>query len=110
MSLLKKVKTLSTLSKELQQTSNLYEKLNNLIYDDSMTDLPQNASQLKAKKFYSQKIHDELNQVSNRMFFLEKEASDIRLSAGKTKTKVNKALEKSTAYNQLHQIELENKS
>ena len=110
MTLLKKIKTLSTVSTELQQTSNLYEKLNKLISDDTMTDLPQNASQLKAKKFYSQKIHDELNQVSNRMFFLEKEASDIRLSAGKTKTKVNKALEKSAAYNQLYQTEIENKS
>ena len=110
MILLKKIKTLSTLSTELQQTSNLYEKLSELISDDTMKDLPQNAFQLKAKKFYSQKIHDELNRVSNRRFFLEKEASDVRLSAGKTKTKVNKALEKSTTYNQLYQIELENKS
>ena len=110
MSLLKKMRTLSTVSTELQQTSNLYEKLSKLISDDTMTDLPQNASQLKAKKFYSQKIHDELNRVSNRKFFLEKEASDIRLSAGKTKTKVNKALEKSAAYNLLYHTEIENKS
>ncbi len=110
MTLLKKIKTLSTLSTELQQTANLYEKLSELISDDTMKDLPQNAFQLKAKKFYSQKIHDELNRVSNRKFFLEKEASDVRLSAGKTKTKVNKALEKSATYNQLYQIELENKS
>ena len=110
MVLLKKIKTLSTLSTELQQTANLYEKLSELISDDTMKDLPQNAFQLKAKKFYSQKIHDELNRVSNRKFFLEKEASDVRLSAGKTKTKVNKALEKSATYNQLYQIELENKS
>ena len=110
MTLLKKIKTLSTVSTELQQTSNLYEKLNKLISDDTITDLPQNASQLKAKKFYSQKIHDELNRVLNRKFFLEKEASDIRLSAGKTKTKVNKALEKSAIYNQLYQTEIENKS
>ena len=110
MALLKKIKTLSTLSTELQQTANLYEKLSELISDDTMKDLPQNAFQLKAKKFYSQKIHDELNRVSNRKFFLEKEASDVRLSAGKTKTKVNKALEKSATYNQLYQIELENKS
>ena len=110
MALLKKIKTLSTVSTELQQTSNLYEKLNKLSSDDTTTDLPQNASQLKAKKFYSQKIYDELNRVSNRKFFLEKEASDIRLSAGKTKTKVNKALEKSAVYNQLYQTEIENKS
>ena len=110
MALLKKIKTLNTLSTELQKTSNLYEKLSKLISDDTMKDLPQNAFQLKAKKFYSQKIHDELNRVSNRKFFLEKEASDVRLSAGKTKTKVNKALEKSATYNQLYQIELENKS
>ena len=110
MTLLKKIKTLSTVSTELQQTSNLYEKLNKLSSDDTTTDLPQNASQLKAKKFYSQKIYDELNRVSNRKFFLEKEASDMRLSAGKTKTKVNKALEKSVAYNQLYQTEIENKS
>ena len=110
MALLKKIKTLNTLSTELQKTSNLYEKLTKLISDDTMKDLPQNAFQLKAKKFYSQKIHDELNRVSNRKFFLEKEASDVRLSAGKTKTKVNKALEKSATYNQLYQIELENKS
>ena len=110
MTLLKKIKTLSTVSTELQQTSNLYEKLNKLSSDDTTTDLPQNASQLKAKKFYSQKIYDELNRVSNRKFFLEKEASDMRLSAGKTKTKVNKALEKSAAYNQLYQTEIENKS
>jgi len=110
MTLLKKIKTLSTVSTELQQTSNLYEKLNTLISDDAITDLPQNASQLKAKKFYNQKIHDELNRVLNRKFFLEKEASDIRLSAGKTKTKVNKALEKSAAYNLLYQTEIENKS
>ena len=110
MTLLKKIKTLSTVSTELQQTSNLYEKLNKLSSDDITTDLPQNASQLKAKKFYSQKIYDELNRVSNRKFFLEKEASDMRLSAGKTKTKVNKALEKSAAYNQLYQTEIENKS
>ncbi len=110
MALLKKIKTLNTLSTELQQTSNLYEKLSKLISDDTMKDLPQNAFQLKAKKFYGQKIHDELNRVSNRKFFLEKEASDVRLSAGKTKTKVNKALEKSATYNQLYQIELENKS
>ena len=109
MTLLKKIKTLSTVSTELQQTSNLYEKLNKLSSDDTTTDLPQNASQLKAKKFYSQKIYDELNRVSNRKFFLEKEASDMRLSAGKTKTKVNKALEKSAAYNQLYQTEIENK-
>ena len=110
MTLLKKIKTLSTVSTELQQTSNLYEKLNKLSSDDTTTDLPQNASQLKAKKFYSQKIYDELNRVSNRKFFLEKEASDMRLSAGKTKTKVNKALEKSAVYNQLYQTEIENKS
>ena len=48
--------------------------------------------------------------MSNRKLFLEKEASDIKLSAGKAKTKVNKALEKSAAYSQLFKIELENKS
>ena len=109
MILLKKIKALNTVSKELQNIVALSKKLNKLISDDAIDASPKNVSQLKAKKFYNQKIHEELSQVSNRKYFLEKEAFDIRLSAGKTKTKVNKALDKSTIYNQLLEIELQNK-
>ncbi len=110
MHLLKKIKTLNTISSELQQMMNLTGKLSKLISDENIQELPKNVSQFRAKKFYSQKIHDELTQISNRKFFLEKEALDLRLSAGKTKTKVNKSIEKSAIYDQLYKCDLENKS
>ena len=110
MHLLKKIKTLNTISSELQQMVNLSGKLNKLISNENIQEFPKNVSEFKAKKFYNQKIHEELTQISNRKFFLEKEALDLRLSAGKTKTKVNKSIEKSTIYNQLYERDLENKS
>lgn len=109
MLLLKKIRSLKDVSKELTQTIDLSEKLEKLISNVSNDNLPENVSQLKAKKFYTQKIHEELSQICNRKAFLEKEALDIRLSTGKTKTKVNKALEKAADYKKLLEIELAEK-
>ena len=107
--LLKKTKALATLGKELEKGGSLQIKLSKLVSDENLNDSPTTASQLKANKFYSQKIHEELSQVVNRQHFLEKEAVDLRLSAGKTKSKVNKATEKAINFSHLARIELENK-
>ena len=42
--------------------------------------------------------------------FLEKEVVNIKLSAGRAKIKVNKALEKSLTFQQLEKIEIESKA
>ena len=107
--LLKKTKALATLGKELEKGGSLQIKLSKLVSDENLNDSPTTASQLKANKFYSHKIHEELSQVANRQHFLEKEAVDLRLSAGKTKSKVNKATEKAINFSRLARIELENK-
>ena len=107
--MLKKTKALATLGKELEKVGSLKIKLSKLVSDENLNDSPTTASQLKANKFYSHKIHEELSQVANRQHFLEKEAVDLRLSAGKTKSKVNKATEKAINFSRLARIELENK-
>ena len=100
---------MATLGKELEKVDSLKIKLSKLVSDENLNDSPTTASQLKANKFYSPKIHEELAQVANRQHFLEKEAVDLRLSAGKTKSKVNKATEKAINFSRLARIELENK-
>ena len=109
MFLLNKTKALATLGHELEKIVSLKTKLSKLISDDNLKDSPTSASQLKANKFYSQKVREELSQVANRQHFLEKEVLDLRLSAGKTKSKVNKATEKAINFSHLARIELENK-
>ena len=110
MMLLKKIKSLKTVTHELDNMAKLSKKLNELVNEEKKKGGLKNASQLKATKFYSQKIHNELSQIANRKEFLEKEADNIRLNAGKTKMKVNKALDKSSWYHQLQQIEIERKA
>ena len=60
--LLKKTKALATLGKELEKVGSLKIKLSKLVSDENLNDSPTTASQLKANKFYSHKIHEELSQ------------------------------------------------
>ena len=109
MILLEKIRSLKTVTNELDNMASLSKKLKELVNQEIKKGDIRNASQLKATKFYSQKIHNELFQIANRREFLEKEAVNIRLNAGKAKMKVNKAQDKSSWYHQLQQIEIERK-
>ena len=110
MLLLQKIKSLKTVTNEINNMSALSKKLKKLLSEEIKKGDLKSVSQLKTSKFYSQKIHNELSQISNRKDFLEKEMANIRTSAGKTKIKVNKAQDKSSLYHQLQQIEIERKA
>ena len=110
MLLLQKIKSLKTVTNEINNMSALSKKLKKLLSEEIKKGDLKSVSQLKTSKFYSQKIHNELSQISNRKDFLEKEMANIRTSAGKTKIKVNKAQDKSSLYHQLQQIEIEHKA
>ena len=108
--LLQKIKSLKTVTTELDNMAKLTKKLKGLVEEEIKKGDLKNASELKAYKFYSQKIHSELSQISNRKDFLENEVVNIRLSAGKAKIKVNKALDKSSWYEKLQQVEVDRKA
>tara|TARA_B100000963_G_C22505508_1_gene615817 strand:+ start:502 stop:888 length:387 start_codon:yes stop_codon:yes gene_type:complete len=110
MLLLQKIKSLKTVTNEINNMSALSKKLKKLLSEEIKKGDLKSVSQLKTSKFYSQKIHNELSQISNRKDFLKKEMANIRTSAGKTKIKVNKAQDKSSLYHQLQQIEIERKA
>ena len=57
MMLLKKIKSLKTVTHELDNMAKLSKKLNELVNEEKKKGGLKNASQLKATKFYSQKIH-----------------------------------------------------